>query len=261
MQHNTRYTFLFAGAVCVVCGILVSTSAVSLADRQAENAAIDKMKNVLTVSGLAASDEKLSTEEIRNRFQTSVKPMTIELATGEVTDAVDPETYDQNAAAVDPETSRTAPANAAAVKRLPDYALIYEIVDDSGTPEMLVLPIEGYGLWSTLYGFLALDVDLNTIRGLSFYQHGETAGLGGEVDNPNWKALWPGRQAFDDAGQVAIEVIKGNAGPPDADPYHVDGLSGSTLTGRGVTNMLHFWLSENGFGPFFEKYRGSESAS
>ena len=104
-------------------------------------------------------------------------------------------------------------------------------------------------------------MDLETIRGLSYYQHGETAGLGGEVDNPNWKALWPGRKAFGDDGRVAIEVIKGYAGPPESNPYQVDGLSGATLTANGVTNMLRFWLSESGYGPFFKKYRELENAS
>lgn len=261
MQHNTTYTFLFAAAVCVVCGVLVSTSAVSLADRQERNAALDKMKNVLTVSGLASPGQKLEAAEVQEIFEKSVKPVVVELASGELSDAVDPGTYDQRSAAANPETSRVAPPNKASIKRLANYVVVYEITDTSGKPSMLVLPIEGYGLWSTLYGFLAMDVDLETIRGLSYYQHGETAGLGGEIDNPNWKALWPGRKAFGDDGDVAIEVIKGYAGPPESNPYQVDGLSGATLTANGVTNMLRFWLSESGYGPFFEKYRESENAS
>lgn len=257
MRHDIKYTFLFATIVCVVCGVLVSWSAVSLADRQAENAALDKMKNVLMVSGLAKQGEKLSAEQARGLFEQAIKPVAVELATGKITGAIDPAEYDQRAAAADPKLSRPAPPNPAKVKRLPKYAVIYEVVDKSGQPTMLVLPVEGYGLWSTLYGFLALDVDLDTIRGLSYYEQGETAGLGGEVDNPRWKALWPGRKVFDKSGQVAIAVIKGHAGPPDTDPYHVDGLSGATLTSRGVTNMLHFWLSDAGFGPFLKNYGAS----
>ena len=111
------------------------------------------------------------------------------------------------------------------------------------------------GLWGTLYGFIAFDPDLKTIRGLTFYEHKETPGLGGEVDNPRWKALWPGRQAFDNAAQTRIEVIRGRAGAPDADPYRVDGLAGATMTSRGGTNMLHFWLGEYGFRPYLERLR------
>jgi Na+-transporting NADH:ubiquinone oxidoreductase subunit C len=119
---------------------------------------------------------------------------------------------------------------------------------------MLVLPIQGLGLWSTLYGFLAIDADGNTIRGITYYQHAETPGLGGEVDNPRWKSLWPGRKIYDD-GEPAIQVIKGAAGPPAQDPYRVDGLSGATLTSNGVTFMLEFWLGPNGFGPYLDRLR------
>ena len=120
---------------------------------------------------------------------------------------------------------------------------------------LVILPVSGMGLWSTLYGFVALDADLRTIRGLTFYEHGETPGLGGEVDNPRWKALWPGRRAFGADAEVRIEVIRGRAGPADVDPHRVDGLAGATMTGRGVTNMLRFWLGEHGFRPYLERLR------
>jgi Na+-transporting NADH:ubiquinone oxidoreductase subunit C len=120
---------------------------------------------------------------------------------------------------------------------------------------MVVIPVEGKGLWSTLYGFLALDKDVNTIKGLTFYQHAETPGLGGEVDNPKWKALWPGRKAFGDDGQPKIAVIKGQAGPVAEDPYQVDGLSGATITARGVSHLVQFWLGTNGFGPYLKQFK------
>jgi Na+-transporting NADH:ubiquinone oxidoreductase subunit C len=111
------------------------------------------------------------------------------------------------------------------------------------------------GLWSTLYGYLALEPDARTIQGLTFYKHGETPGLGGEVDNPRWKALWPGRLASDEDGTPKIAVVKGRAGSVSEDPYHVDGLSGATITSNGVTNLMHFWLGKNGFGPYLDKQR------
>ena len=120
---------------------------------------------------------------------------------------------------------------------------------------MCVIPIEGYGLWSTLYGFLAIGRDGNTIRGLTFYQHGETPGLGGEVDNPKWKALWPGRSAYDDAGNPAIRVVKGNAGNAQETPHQVDGLSGATITSNGVSTMLEFWLGEQGFRKYLQRFQ------
>ena len=259
MQHSVAYTLLFAAAVCVVCAILVSSSAVSLSELQQTNARLDKMKNVLMAAGLAEATERLSREEIEERFRT-IKAVAIELETGLPAPDIDTATYDQRKAAADPARSRIAPPNASVIKRLPNQAVVYHVLNGGGEVAVLVLPVEGYGLWSTLYGFLALDADTRTIRGLTYYQHLETPGLGGEVDNPSWKALWPGRVAFDETGAPVISVIKGRAGSPQDDPYRVDGLSGATITSRGVTNMLQFWLGEAGFGPYLKRFRESQAS-
>ena len=137
---------------------------------------------------------------------------------------------------------------------MPDHALVY-LIKDGEQVTGVVVPIEGYGLWSTLYGYLALDADARTVRGITFYRHGETPGLGGEVDNPLWKADWVGRLAYNDKWQPALRVKKGIAGPPDTDPYEVDGLSGATITSNGVTSMVDFWLGRSGFGPYLAQFR------
>ena len=122
--------------------------------------------------------------------------------------------------------------------------------------DKVVIPIHGYGLWSTLYGFLALESDLQTISGITFYEHGETAGLGGEVDNPAWKSQWQGKTLYE-AGEVRLEVLKGTVNPASADAkYQVDGLSGATLTSRGVNNLISYWMGEDGFGPVLQDIRG-----
>lgn len=252
MQGSVRYNLIFATIVCFVCAVFVSMSAVALRGKQEENATLDKYRNVLIAAGLAEDGEELSADEIESRFE-PMEQVVIDLETGEETD-IDPSSFDQRKASMDPEQSEPAPPNPARVQRLPHHALVYRLVED-GETEALVLPIQGAGLWSTLYGFLALDSDIETIRGLTYYEQGETAGLGGEVDNPKWKALWPGRKAFDENMEPKIAVIKGEAGPPSEDPYQVDGLSGATITSRAVTNMLHFWLGEDGFGPFLRRQR------
>jgi Na+-transporting NADH:ubiquinone oxidoreductase subunit C len=182
----------------------------------------------------------------------------IDLTSGKVAAEVDPESYDQRKATKDPAMSAPVPADqdVASLKRRARYAPVY-LVQSERRVEQVILPISGLGLWSTLHGFVALDAgDLTTIKGLVFYEHAETPGLGGEVDNPAWKALWKGKQAFDETGRVRIEVIKGQVDParPDA-RYQVDGLSGATLTSRGVEYMLHFWLGANGFGPFLARVK------
>ena len=256
MQGSVGYNLGFAAAVCLVCAVVVSSAAVALADRQERNAALDRQRNVLLAAGLASDDERLDADAIAAR-SAGITPVVLTLSTGEVAPDVDPVGFDQRAASIDSARSAAAPDNVAGVMRLPDEALVYEVRGEAGGVDLVVLPVEGLGLWGTLYGFVALEGDLRTIRGLTFYEHKETPGLGGEVDNPRWKALWPGRLAFDDDLSPAIAVVKGLAGGVDEAPYAVDGLSGATITSRGVTNLLRFWLGPDGFGPYLARLRGA----
>jgi Na+-transporting NADH:ubiquinone oxidoreductase subunit C len=256
MRHNVLYTLGFAAAVCLVCSILVSGSAVSLKDLQDINKAKYRQQNVLMAAGLLKAGEKISDEELARRFA-SIKPVVVDLKTHEELPDVDPTTVDQKKMTTDPRMSFAVEKNAAQVQRMAQQAVVFKKFDDQGKLEMVILPVEGKGLWSTLYGFLALSSDFRTIEGLAFYEHKETPGLGGEVDNPSWKALWPGRRAYDDDWNVEIEVIKGQAGPPSEAPYKVDGMSGATITSRGVTHLIQFWLGETGFEPYLKKLERS----
>ncbi len=246
--------------MCVLCGIGVAGAAVALGPRQAENKDLDQQKQVLLVAGLMQPGQQVSPDEVTGLFTKNIRPEVINLKTGDEDKAVKAATFDQRRAQKDPATSTAAPDNAAKVFRLPNDALVYHVLKD-GKTDMLILPIEGYGLWSVLYGYLAVDKDANTIKGITFYAHAETPGLGGEVDNPKWKALWPGRKIYDDKGQPALTVIKGRAGDPKTDPYRVDGLSGATITSNGVSNLMQFWFGPNGFGPFMKKFKAAGGRS
>ncbi|HPG25556.1 MAG: Na(+)-translocating NADH-quinone reductase subunit C [Spirochaetaceae bacterium] len=259
MQHSTGYIIGFAVAVCLVCALFVSSAAVGLKERQEQNRLLDRQKKVLTVAGLIEEGQELSSTEVSSLFDANIQQKVIDLRTGEVVSDVDVASFDQQEAASDPARSFEAPENDSRIRRLPNHALVFDVVRD-GKLAALIIPVEGYGLWGTLYGYLALEPDARTIVGITFYKHEETPGLGGEVDNPRWKALWPGRLAYDDRGNPAIGVKKGPAGPPSEDPYRVDGLSGATLTSRGVTALLRFWLGDDGFGPYLEKFRASARA-
>ena len=255
MQKNSvAYTFIFATVVCLFFSVIVSSAAVSLKEQQEANAVLDRQKKVLAVTGLMPAGESWTADKIESTFNDKIKAKVIDLKTGEYVDGVDAAAYDQQKASRDPERSIEAPDNRAKVGRIPHHALVYHLVAD-GNVDMLVLPVEGKGLWSTLYGYLALDKDVNTVRGLTLYQHAETPGLGGEVDNPKWKSLWPNRKVYDENGKVKIAVIKGTAGSPEEDPYNVDGLSGATITANGVSYLLQFWLSQDAFGPYLSKFK------
>ena len=260
-QFSVRYNLLFSAAVCGVCAIFVSSLAVALHDRQEVNELLYKQSNVLEAAGLVEPGEKLAREAIEERFE-RFEVVLVDLEPGEeVAAGEEAADFDQQKAKKDPERSREAPENRASIFRVPHRAQVFKLRGDGGEVEKIILPIEGYGLWSTLYGFLALAADTTTIEGITYYEHGETPGLGGEVDNPRWKAKWQGRMAFDDSGEPKITVIKGPAGPPEEDPYKVDGLAGATITARGVNNMLQFWLGDDGFGPYLENLRSDNAGS
>ena len=243
-----------AFALCIVCSVIVSTAAVVLKPSQEANKSLDRKRNILQAAGMlqpgVSIDEQFSV--IEERF--------VDMRTGRFTDEVSTG-YDQRAAAKDPSLSRDVPGeeDIAKIGRQANIAQIYMVRGDSGDYERIILPVHGYGLWSTLYGFLALEGDANTVAGLGFYEHKETPGLGGEVDNPRWKAMWPGKQVYRD-GSVALKLLKGSVDPAsDNADWQVDGLSGATLTSRGVTNLITYWMGDDGFAPFLANLRNGDA--
>ena len=255
-KESVARTLTVALLVCLVCSVVVSAAAVALKPVQTTNRLQDKQRNILQIAGLY--DESRSIEE---QFS-QITPRLVDLRTGEFSDAQDPLTFDQQKASKDPDMSQqlTGEQDIASIRRRADYSTVYVVENTDGSIKTLILPIHGYGLWSTLYGFMALESDLQTVVGLGFYQHAETPGLGGEVDNPNWKAQWQGKGVYDESGDVDISVIKGSVDPNSPKAEHqVDGLAGATLTSRGVESLVRFWLGEDGFGPFLDHLRAGEA--
>lgn len=255
-NDSIKKTIIVTLLLCIVCSVIVSAAAVLLRPAQVANKDLDFKRNILAAAGLLDSGQ--SVEAIFNeRIVTKV----VDLETGKYTDEVDPASYDQRRASKDPSlsTNLSAEEDLAKISRRENFSVIY-LVQENDQLDKIIIPVKGYGLWSTLYGFLALETDANTVVGLVFYEHAETPGLGGEVDNPNWRAKWVGKEVYDESGDVAISVIKGSvdAGSPQA-IHQVDGLSGATLTGRGVHNMLHFWLGENGYKSFLANLKKGEA--
>lgn len=254
-RSGTGYTLGFAAVICIICSVLVSGAAVALRDRQQRNVVVDRQTQVLRVAGVIEPKAAPPADEVLALFEENIESRIIDLETGEYADDAQlPDPYDPVAAARDPQLGMRAPDNPADVTYIPRYALVYE-VRKGGSLDEVVLQVWGKGLWSTMYGYLALDSDGETIRGLTFYEHGETPGLGGEVDNPKWKAHWIGRDAYE-GGEPAIEMIKGGAGPPDVDPHGFDAISGATITSRGVQHLLNFWLGEDGYKPYIDRIAG-----
>jgi Na+-transporting NADH:ubiquinone oxidoreductase subunit C len=252
MSRDSRTRVLgVAFVLCLVCSVLVSAAAVGLAERQQRNKREEKQKNILIAAGLYDAGRPLAEQfsQIEQRI--------VDLQTGDFSDAFDPASFDVRAAAGDPATSHRIPADQdlAGIKQRSRYQTVY-LVRNGEQLSLLILPVYGKGLWSTMYGFVALENDLSTVAGFAFYEHGETPGLGGEVDNPAWKEQWSGKRIYGADGAVRIRVLKGKVKRNDPDAvYQIDGLSGATLTGRGVSNLLRYWMDADGYRPFLEQLK------
>ena len=238
-------TVIVATALCFVCSMVVSFAAVNLKSIQEVNKAIDKQKNILQVAGVYHEGIDV------NKTFSSFQPLVVDLNSGKFTDKFDPSIFDDKKAAQDPLLSISLENDPASIGRRTNYATIYLLKKDDGSLDKVILPIHGYGLWSTLYGFIALEDNLNDIFGLQFYQHAETPGLGAEVDNPKWKAQWKGKKLNNENGELMITVAK----TEKYKEHHIDALAGATLTSDGVDNLVKFWMGKDGFQKFLNNLK------
>ena len=238
-------TVIVATALCFVCSMVVSFAAVNLKSIQEVNKAIDKQKNILQVAGVYHEGIDV------NKTFSSFQPLVVDLNSGKFTDKFDPSIFDDKKAAQDPLLSVSLEDDPASIGRRTNYATIYLLKKDDGSLDKVILPIHGYGLWSTLYGFIALEDNLNDIFGLQFYQHAETPGLGAEVDNPKWKAQWKGKKLNNENGELMIQVAK----TQKYKDHHIDALAGATLTSNGVDNLVKFWMGKDGFQKFLNNLK------
>ena len=253
-NESVAKTFTVALTLCIVCAVVVSSAAVFLRPSQEANKLLDLKTNILASAGLLEEGVDVETQ-----FE-KINVKLVDMETGRYTNEIDADTYDQRKASSDPALSvaLSSSEDIAKIKRRANFSKVY-IVENASGIEKVILPIKGYGLWSTLYGFIALEADLQTVAGIGFYEHTETPGLGGEVDNPKWKASWIGKSAYKNNALV-LEVIKGKVdNAREGADSQIDGLAGATLTTKGVDNLVKYWLGEQGFKPFIENLKTGEA--
>lgn len=252
-NDSLEKTVNVALALCLVCAVLVSIATVALRPLQSHNKALDMKKNILDVAGLLDDGT-----DIDQAFKERIEAKLVDIATGEYVDG-NVDEYDQRKAAKDPAQNEVIPPekDIASIRTKAKLAKVF-LVKNGDKLQSIILPINGYGLWSTMYGFLALDADGQTVQSINLYDQGETPGLGGEVVNPNWRALWKGKKIYGDNGEVALTLVKGTVdnSRPDA-ATKVDGLAGATLTSRGVSNLILYWMGSEGFAPYLNKIKAN----
>ncbi|MGI9248193.1 MAG: Na(+)-translocating NADH-quinone reductase subunit C [Woeseiaceae bacterium] len=248
--------FLIVVTIALVCSVLVSASAIGLRPIQERNALIERSRNIVALSGLVEPGASLSGDEILAAVA-QMEVRILDIDTGEFYDGIDPEEFDPRRAVLDPELGVAIPADLdlAQLGRRSRFEIVYIAYKDDDI-HRVILPIVGQGMWSTLYGFIALENDFNTIAAATFYEQAETAGLGDRIADPDWLANWEGRALFGADGQFRFRIAAGPIEPGSAAAVHeVDGISGASVTAGAVTRLVEYWFGPNGYAPFLEKLR------
>ncbi len=240
MRKTDLWTIVFAAIVCVVCSLIISATSAALNDRQAFNVEIDRKLNVLKAFGVETVQDgrKLSGEEVQSIFDEHIEEIVVDGDTGEVLEGV-------TSADITDLERKTG-------EKLP----LYRWVED-GEVTSYAFPLSGMGLWSTIYSYMALEDDLATIRGVTFYGHAETPGLGGEVSTDWFQQQFEGKKVYGDGSLKDFEVVKGEVDSkyPQGNDHAVDGISGATMTGNGVQDFINEGLEK--YNVYFNKLRTS----
>jgi Na+-transporting NADH:ubiquinone oxidoreductase subunit C len=249
-KDSIKNILMIGIGLCLVCAAVISIIAVGLKELQKNNAILDQQKKIVAAADL---QEFYGSTEVA--FD-SIEEIIIDIEEGLITND-STEKYDLSKELRDPSRHIVLSSieDIATIKKRENFSKIF-LEYREGQLNTVILPVRGYGLWGILYGYLAISSDLNTIVGLEFYEHKETPGLGAEVDNPKWKALWRGKKIYDENGEILIKVVKGKVdNSNEMSTYEVDGLSGATLTSNGVSNLLAYWLSDSGFKKFLNNLK------
>jgi len=275
---------LVAFLLCLICSSIVTGVAISLRPLQAKNAQLMQKAEILKVAEIDIHEKDIDT-----LFAKHIEVKVVDLRAGDYAQGIDPANFDERIAARNENSSikLNRSDDIAQIRRRTNFARVYLLYDQYKRVETVILPIHGYGLWSIMYGYIGLSVKTDTIKGLTFYEQNETAGLGSEVSNPKWLAQFKGKRVFDSNGQPIIHSSKVSASElnaesalqpalkssassanattaaskearqtkPQVAPSTFDAISGATLTTNGVNNLLHFWLSDLGFGPYLARLR------
>lgn len=242
MIDTPARTVGFAAALALACSLIVTIAVSLLRPYQQAYDALDRDRAVLLAAGLLDGGVAVSDREIVEQF-VSLDAFVVDLTTGSLAAGLDPARFDIETALEDPNASFTIPGDldTAGIGSSPRYVPIYR-APSSGR---IVLPMVARGMWSTIYYYLALEADLNTIAGAAIYKHGETPGIGDRIEDRDWLASWRGKQAYDESGIVAIGFGRSAA---RREPQHrIDGITGATVTVSGLDGSIRYWLSESGY--------------
>jgi len=240
----------------VVCSTIVSASVVLLRPIQLNNELLKRSGNILQLTGLLPAEGAVDDARVLELFR-SLDARVVNIDQTSLDTGFDPYTFDERKAATDPELSIAVPPaeDLAKLARRSQYLTVYLVWKD-GQLDRVVLPIRGAGMWSMVYGYIALESDFNTIAGVVFYEQNETPGLGDQIAKPHWQQKWVGKRLYDETGEMLFRIAEGPvAEGASGAGYEVDALTGATVTANAVTALMRYWFGPNGYGPLLQRLR------
>ena len=243
---------LVVTATALVCSILVTVAAVTLQPIQKAYQNLERNRAIVVISGLTHNVKQLSDREIVNLFQ-AIEAKIVDLDLGRFDTNYNPDTFDTWQSANIPELSIAIPIeqDLAKLGRRSRLITLY-LVNESDKLKRIILPIHGQGMWSKIYGFIALEPDLNTIADITFYQQKETAGIGDKILSPDWQASWKGRKIYDE--NHIMQLGSGSIKTAQTSVHQIDTITGATVTVDSVKNLVRYWFGTHGYARFLNAY-------
>ena len=248
--------FLVILLTALVCSSLVSAAVVALRPIQLNNQMVDRSRNIINLTGLIEKGVTPSDEEMLELYR-GMDVRIVNIDEAEFDNELDPLSFDPRRAVNSPELGVNIPADQdrASLGRRSRYAPVYIVLRDEEL-DRIILPVHGTGMWSTIYGYIALESDLNTIAAATFYEQNETPGLGDQIMRPEWQEQWAGRLIYDEVGDMRFAVNHGKVEPGSSTwLYEVDALTGATVTADAVTGMMQYWFGPHGYRDFLDHLR------
>ena len=255
-KDSPRRAILVVLLTAFVCSGLVSAAVVVLRPIQLNNQLLDRSRNIMKLTGWLPAGQVIEDDDMLELYKgLDLRIINIDAANYE--GDIDPHTFNKRQAQNDPDRSVAIPSDQdqARLGRRSRFAPVYMVWNEDRL-DRVILPVRGSGMWSMLYGYIALEPDLNTIAGMTFYEQNETPGLGDQITHAHWLDQWRGRQVYDYEGNTRFRISEGTVQPGSAvAKYEVDALTGATVTANAVTSMMHYWFGPHGYQSFLQGAR------
>jgi Na+-transporting NADH:ubiquinone oxidoreductase subunit C len=232
VQQSNTYIIVYSAVLTIILGLLLSGSAQVLGPWQQKAIELDKKKQILGAVISAEQIAAMTPEDVDAFYSSRISSTVVDITGKEITSkGVSAEKVEIAKDYKKPAEERAYPV------------FIYHAEGNPEAVESYIFPMYGAGLWDAIWGYLALDTDMNTIGGITLAHAAETPGLGARITEAKVQKRYVGKKIFDESGAlITVMMQKGEGKDYASDAHKVDGMSGATITGDGVNKMLKAYM-------------------